>query len=242
MKFIRYSQDKPEYRGVLDGNSITMISGSLFHEYCLTNEKTNLNDVTVLPPLLPKKIIGLRKNYEENKKLPMLFLKPQTSVIAHKDDICLPKNIKVMAEGELGVVIGKKCRNEKEEHALSYVFGYTIANDLTGISADFADNSTPKLFDTFTPIGPVIDTTCGWENLMIKSYLNGELKQSGSTSSMFFKLPYIIAYISSLMTLEAGDIILTGTPSPSFEIRNGDEIKIEIESIGTLINKVVSNE
>lgn len=242
MKFVRYKTDKAEYRGILDGDRITMISGSIFHEYSLSNEKIPLKGVTLLPPILPGKIIGLRKNYEPNDAAPLLFIKPASSVIGPKENIILSKNLdRVMAEGELAAVIGKKCKNVKEEHALSYVFGYTIANDVTGISCNYKDTVTAsKAFDTFSPIGPLIDTSTGWENLEIKTHINGELKQSGNTSSMFFKVPYMISYISSIMTLDAGDVILTGTPSPAVEIKDGDEIEISIENIGTLKSGAVN--
>lgn len=244
MKFIRYQNGKPEYRGVLDGENITMISGSIFHDFALTDEKIKLEGVKILPPVLPSKIIGLRKNYEENKKAPLLFLKPPSSVIPTESSIVIPTTLdRVMAEGELAVIIGKKCRNVKEEHAAHFILGYSIANDVTGISERFEDSYTSsKSFDTFTPLGPIIQTECNIANLEIKTFINGELKQSGSTDAMFFKIPYLISYISSIMTLEAGDVILTGTPSPSVEIKPGDKIEITIGNIGALFNTVISNE
>lgn len=243
MKFIRYQNGKPEYRGVLDGENITMISGSIFHDFALTSEKIKLEGVKILPPVLPSKIIGLRKNYEENKKSPLLFFKPPSSVIPTGGAIIIPTILdRVMAEGELAVIIGKKCRNVKEEHYKNYILGYSIANDVTGISESFEDSyTTSKSFDTFTPLGPVIQTDCEIENLEIKTFINGQLKQSGNTCQMFFKIPYLISYISSIMTLEAGDVILSGTPSPSVEIKHGDRVEIAISSIGTLFNTVVSN-
>lgn len=242
MKLVRYKMDKTEYRGVLDGDQITTISGSIFHEYNLTSEKISLEEVTLLPPILPGKVVGLRKNYEQNDNLPLLFFKPASSVIGPNNNIVLPRCLdKVMAEGELAAVIGKKCKNIKEEHALSYIFGYTVANDVTGISSRFADTvTTSKAFDSFSPIGPIIDTSTIWENLEITTHINGQEKQKGNTSNMFFKVPYMIAYISSIMTLDAGDIILTGTPSPAIEIKDGDLVEIKIENIGTLKSRAIN--
>lgn len=240
MKFIRYRQGKPEYTGVLEGNTIRRISGSVFHEFCLTSEKIPLEEAEILPPILPGKIVGLRKNYEKNEKAPMIFIKPSTSVISAGKDIIVPKTInRAMAEGELALIIGKKCRHVKEEDAGSFILGYTIANDITGISDTFADTATSsKAFDTFSPLGPFINNFQDWWNREIKTFINGRLEQSGSTSGMFFKVPYILAYLSSIMTLMPGDVILTGTPSPSVRIFPGDRVKIEIDGLGFLENGV----
>ena len=243
MKFIRYKKDKPEYRGVLDGGKIKRISGSIFHDYNITDETELLEEVKVLPPVLPSKIIGLRKNYSfENKKLkePLIFMKPASSVIAHNEEISVNNMLeRVYAEAELAVIIGKRCRNVKPEHSMHYILGFTIANDVTGSSERFTETFTAgKYFDTFTPLGPVINTSCLYDSLDIEMFVNGELKQKGNTKDMIFNIPEQIAYLSLIMTLMPGDTVLTGTPSPAAEINDGDVIEIDIQNIGTLTNRV----
>lgn len=238
MKLVRYKTDKPEYRGILDGDKVRRINGSFFLNYGLSEEICHISDVTFLPPVLSGKIIGLRANYDKNINAPLCFMKPRSSLCAHQDKIILPANLeKVKIEGELAVVIGKKCRHVEEHHVGNYILGYTISNDITGFSPDFQESFTcGKWFDTFTPIGPAIDTTCSWQNLEISTRINGKTVQQGNTSQMTFKVPYIISYLSSIITLEPGDVILTGTPSAAVEIHDGDEIEIEIEKLGILKN------
>lgn len=241
MKLLRYKTQKPEYRAILDGDKVRRISGSFFMSYNIENHGEDVKNITFLPPVLSGKIVGLRANYGKNRpQAPLCFMKPRSSLCAHNDKIILPSLLdKVNVEGELAVVIGKKCRNIEERHAAHYILGYTIANDITGLSSAFTESFTcGKWFDTFTPLGPVIDTTCGWENLDISTKINGKTVQQGNTSDMIFKVPYIVSYLSSIITLEQGDVILTGTPSAAVQVHDGDEIEIEIEKIGVLKNTV----
>ncbi len=242
MKFVRYKENKTEYRGVLDDKKIKRITGSFFLDYGVTQDVVNVDDITFLPPVLSGKIIGLRANYDKHLDNPLCFMKPRSSLAAHNDKIIIPKFLdKVNLEGELAVVISKKCRNIKEKNALNYVLGYTIANDVTGLSSKFSESFTcGKWFDTFTPLGPVINTSISWENLEIVTRINGKTVQSGNTNNMFFNVPYIITYLSNIITLDAGDVILTGTPSSAVEIHHNDNIEIEIENIGILKNIAVA--
>ena len=238
MKLLRYKTDKPEYRGILDGDTVKRINGSFFLNYGIGDDKEPLSEIIFLPPVLSGKIIGLRANYDKTVSSPLCFMKPRSSLCAHKDKIIIPSFLeKVKIEGELAVVIGKKCRNVEERHALQHVLGYTVSNDITGFSPDFQESFTcGKWFDTFTPLGPVIDTTTSWENLEITTRINCKTVQHGNSSDMTFKVPYLISYLSKIITLEPGDVILTGTPSAAVEIYDGDEIQIEIENIGILEN------
>lgn len=244
MKFIRYAKGKTQYRGILDGSRIKRINGTIFHDYSLSSESENIDDVTILPPVLPSKIIGFRKNYNGKKEdigEPKIFMKPQSSIIAHNENIILPKNQLVKIEGELAVIIGKKAKNVSECHALQHILGYTVANDITAQQKETDLNvTTGKFFDTFTPLGPCIVTDIDVSDIMINTYKNGELVQSGSTKSMIFDIMYQISYLSNIMTLIPGDIILTGTPNAAVEVQNNDKIDITIDNIGTLTNKCIS--
>lgn len=244
MKFIRYAKGQTQYRGILDGNIIKRINGTIFHDYSLSAETENINDVVILPPVLPSKIIGFRKNYNGKREEigePKIFMKPQSSVIAHNENIILPKNEIVKIEGELAVIIGKKAKNVAECHALQHILGYTIANDITAQQKETDLNVTMgKFFDTFTPLGPYIVTDIDASDIMINTYKNGELMQSGSTKNMIFDIMYQISYLSHIMTLLPGDIILTGTPNAAVEVHHNDKIDITIDNLGTLTNKCIS--
>lgn len=197
----------------------------------------------------PSKIICVGLNYKDHAeelgmvqpKHPIIFLKPVSSIIKNKEKILIPKmSSTIDYEAELAVVIGKKCRNVSEKHALDVVFGYTCLNDVTEREMQKKDGqwTRAKSFDTFCPIGPKIVKNINPNDLKIQSYLNGELKQDSHTSNFIFNVQYVISYISNVMTLEPGDIISTGTPKGVGSMKHNDEIKIVIEKIGTLINFV----
>lgn len=240
MKFIRYAKGQTQYRGILDGNIIKRINGTIFHDYSLSAETENINDVVILPPVLPSKIIGFRKNYNGKREEigePKIFMKPQSSIIAHNENIILPKNEIVKIEGELAVIIGKKAKNVAECHAMQHILGYTVANDITAQQKEADLNVTMgKFFDTFTPLGPCIVTDIDTSDIMINTYKNGELVQSGSTKNIIFDIMYQISYLSHIMTLLPGDIILTGTPNAAVEVHHDDKIDITIDNLGTLTN------
>ena len=244
MKFIRYAKGQAQYRGILDGSIIKRINGTIFHDYSLSAETENINDVVILPPVLPSKIVGLRKNYNGKREdigMPKIFMKPQSSIIAHGENIILPENQTVKIEGELAVIIGKKAKNVAECHAMQHILGYTIANDITAPQKEQDLTVTiGKFFDTFAPLGPCIVTDIDVSDVMINTYKNGELVQSGSTKDMIFDIAYQISYLSSIMTLLPGDIILTGTPSAAVEVHHNDKIDITIDNIGTLTNQCIS--
>ena len=214
MKFIRYAKGQAQYR------------------------------VVILPPVLPSKIVGFRKNYNGKREdigMPKIFMKPQSSIIAHGENIILPENQTVKIEGELAVIIGKKAKNVAECHAMQHILGYTIANDITAPQKEQDLTVTiGKFFDTFAPLGPCIVTDIDVSDVMINTYKNGELVQSGSTKDMIFDIAYQISYLSSIMTLLPGDIILTGTPSAAVEVHHNDKIDITIDNIGTLTNQCIS--
>lgn len=244
MKFIRYKQGKPEYRGILDNDKIIRINGTIYHDYSVTQEIVDIESVDILTPTIPSKIIGARLNYGEKNNLntPKIFMKPQSAIIATKENIVYPSNEKVVKiEGELAVIIGKKCSNVSVEHAMHYVLGFTIANDVT-CTYENADLTVTlgKFYDTFLPIGPYINTDLDISNLNIKTYINNELVQNGNTNEMIFNPLELISYISSITTLLPGDVILTGTPGNACEVNVGDNIKIEIDNLGVLENNIIT--
>lgn len=213
------------------------------------------DEIDFLPPVLPTKIIGLALNYKEHAgelglnvaEEPVLFLKPPSSLIGNRGEILYPTGANYMHyEGELCAVIGKKARKVGAREAIGHVKGFTIANDVT--VRDFITNTfrppvKAKGFDTFCPVGPylvTIDESGDGSDLTITTKVNGEIRQKGSTRELIHPVPELIEYLSDFMTLYPGDIILTGTPKGISPVKPGDEIEIEIERLGRLSNKVVS--
>ncbi|GAB6888067.1 fumarylacetoacetate hydrolase family protein [Desulfothermus okinawensis JCM 13304] len=213
-----------------------------------------LKDIQLLPLVVPSKIICVGLNYKAHARElgmdipeePILFLKPPSSVIGTGENIVYPKMSKnVHYEGELAVVMGKQCKNVSPKDAPEYIFGFTCANDVTARDLQQKDGqwTRAKGFDTFCPVGPWIETDFReLEDLTLKTIVNGEVKQEGKTSDMIVDPFELVSFISSIMTLLPGDVILTGTPPGVGELKVGDEVQIEIEGLGTLINKVVNEE
>lgn len=249
MKIIRFEhQGKTEF-GYLEDDQILIIAGDIFKNPTLTGEQINLKDVKVLYPLLPSKIVCLGLNYRKHvdeigfdlPKEPLIFLKPPSAVIGHLDVIKYPADTeRVDYEGELALVIGKKAKMVKENKALDYVLGCTAANDVS--ARDYQERegqwTRAKGFDTFCPIGPVIATGVDADNLAIMTRLNGKIVQNSNTSDQVFNNAQLVSFVSKVMTLFPGDIILTGTPSGIGPMKKGDEIEIEIEGVGILKNIV----
>jgi len=210
-----------------------------------------LDEVRLLAPCLPSKIICVGLNYrshaEETKlpipSVPLIFLKPSTAVIGPDDRIILPHHSRrVDYEGELAVVIDKKAKDVPEGEAREYVMGYTCFNDVSERYVQREDGqwTRAKGYDTFAPIGPYIETGVDPDDLKVETYLNGELRQCASTSDLIFGVSKLISFISGVMTLLPGDVIATGTPSGIGCVNPGDIIEVKIERIGTLRNFVVS--
>jgi 5-oxopent-3-ene-1,2,5-tricarboxylate decarboxylase/2-hydroxyhepta-2,4-diene-1,7-dioate isomerase len=213
-------------------------------------------EVTWLPPVASfTKMIGLALNYRDHAAEldlqlpphPILFNKNPNTLLGHRGQIVAPANIEYMHyENELVVVIGQRCRRVKPEHARGVILGYTIGNDVT--VRDFVTNFyrppvKAKNFDTFGPLGPVLvtaDEIPDDGNLSLRTYVNGELRQQGHTSDFIYTVPDLIAYLTDFMTLEPGDMIWTGTPKGISHIHPGDQLRLEIDGIGTLENTVIA--
>jgi 2-keto-4-pentenoate hydratase/2-oxohepta-3-ene-1,7-dioic acid hydratase in catechol pathway len=241
-----------EMRWVIsDTDGIYWLEGDPFGTWTRGIEVASLAGVRFLAPCQPTKIIAIGLNYVSHAeevdavvpKEPFFFLKPPSSIVAHGGKVIHPANLsqRVDYEGELAVVMGKSGRDIATREASEYVLGYTCANDVTARDLQRTDPqwTRAKGFDTFCPLGPVIATDVDPSDLMIRTRLNGEVRQEASTSEMVFSVERLISYISAVMTLEAGDVILTGTPAGVGELKPGDRIEVEIESVGTLTNTVV---
>lgn len=250
MKFVRFlTKDRSESIGWIKDEFVGLIEGDLFSEYRRLEANIPVETIKLSVPIVPGKIICLGRNYAEHAKeqgaevpeTPLLFLKPPSSLIADGEVIQLPvQSQQVEHEAELVVVIGKKGKWIPIEQAQKYIFGYTIGNDVTARDLQYKDGqwTRAKGFDTFCPLGPWIETDLDPSDTLITCRVNSELRQMASTSEMVFTVPQIVAYVSSIMTLFPGDVILTGTPAGIGPLEAGDEVEVEIEGIGTLKNSV----
>jgi 2-keto-4-pentenoate hydratase/2-oxohepta-3-ene-1,7-dioic acid hydratase in catechol pathway len=251
MRLVRYTigdAKKSKYGWLLE-NKVGEVSGNVFGRYRRKEAETPLTDVKLLAPSEPSKIICVGKNYVEHAKelgsdvpkVPLIFMKPPSSIISNGDTVILPpQSAQVEHEGELVVVIGKRGRNITAENARKHILGYTVGNDVTARDLQRTDNqwTRAKGFDTFCSFGPWIDTDFDPADAVLTTRVNGQMRQMASTRDMVFNIPTLIAYISSVMTLEPGDLIFTGTPSGVGELKNGDEVVVEIEGLGVLRNSV----
>lgn len=251
--YLRFKYEGQTHYGVQDGEKVKFIKGSILEEFQVTDNEVNIENVTVLPPSEPTKIVCVGLNYKDHAKEvnmelpkePLLFMKPNTTVVGNDDDVLYPKQSKQLDyEAELGIVIGKKAKNVKEEEAKEYISGYTCANDVTARDIQFGDGqwTRGKSFDTFCPVGPGIVEEINEDDTTITLTVNGEIKQKSNLNQLIFSVNYLVSYISSVMTLLPGDIIITGTPHGVGPVNVGDEMTVSIEGIGELTNRVISSE
>jgi len=256
MKFCRFissaggaSSAFPRY-GILEGENVQEISAAPWTEWRGTGRSFPLTSARLLAPVEPKKIVCVGRNYSAHAaelgndvpKEPLIFLKPPSSIVGPSDAIVLPKySQRVEHEGELGLVIGRKCAHlNDQENPLDYVLGYTCVNDVTARDLQKADVqfTRAKGFDTFCPTGPHIESQLHPGDLQVEALVNGEVRQSGRTSLMVFPPPFLVRWISRMMTLEPGDLIATGTPSGVGPLVERDVVDIRIGGIGVLSNPV----
>lgn len=251
MKILRFRQtkDAPPAWGWLGGDRIGIIQGSPFAEFSREDAILPLESAEILSPVDPGKIICIGRNYADHAseheaevpELPLIFLKPPSAVIASGEPIVLPpQSEQVEHEAELVVVIARHAKWIRPEDAGDVILGFTIANDVTARDLQRIDGqwTRGKGFDTFCPLGPWIQTELDPADVLITCKVNGELRQLGSTRDMVFPVSQLVAYISSIMTLERGDVILTGTPAGVGPLKEGDQVSIDIEGIGVLTNPV----
>jgi 2-keto-4-pentenoate hydratase/2-oxohepta-3-ene-1,7-dioic acid hydratase in catechol pathway len=249
VRICRFSFEGNVSFGVVEGDTVAQISAHPFGEIEFTGGQVPLAAVKLLAPTLPSKVVAIGKNYADHAaemggevpEQPLIFLKPSTSVASPGDPITSPPSSeRVDFEGELAVVISRLCRDVPEGRAMDVVLGYTCANDVTARDQQKTDGqwSRAKGYDTFCPLGPWIETDLSPGDLRITTRLNGEVKQDSRTSFIVHKIPKLIAYITSCMTLLPGDVILTGTPEGVGPMLVGDLVEVEIEGIGTLSNPI----
>lgn len=253
MKIVRIDAEAGDITyGAVEPDGIRLFHGSPFFQWERSETLLPITDVKLLAPVIPTKIIAIGKNYPEHAAemgssvptTPILFLKPPTTVIGPLSPIKIPPmSSNVHYEGELAAVMGKVTRKISPEDALGHVLGYTAANDVTARDLQRSDGqwARAKGFDTFLPLGPAIDTEFDpTEPHSITTSVNGSIKQDGLTSDMVFGVADLISFISNVMTLLPGDVILTGTPSGVGPIVEGDRVDVDIEGIGMLMNPVVN--
>jgi len=251
MRIVRFQRDPadPPSWGWINEDRIGIIEGSPFEPFRRREALLLLDKVNLLPPAVPGKIICVGWNYlvhademdTEVPKVPLLFFKPPSSVIGPGQAIRLPpQSNQVEHEGGLAVIIGRQGRWVSSEESTQLILGYSIANDVTARDLQRTDNqwTRSKGFDTFCPLGPWIETEMDSCDCLIKCSVNGQLRQMASTRDMIFPVRELIAFITSIMTLNPGDIILTGTPAGVGKLNPGDEVTVEIEGIGSLTNPV----
>lgn len=240
--------DGPRHGIIVDG-VLHELQGNLFTEFTPGRALRPVAEMPLMAPIQPGKIIAIGRNYAAHAaehgadvpEEPMLFLKPSSALIGPNVPIELPEGVgRIDHEAELAVIISKTARQVNREEALSYVLGYTCANDVSARALQKKDGQwgRAKGFDTFCPLGPWINTDLNPLNVAVRARVNGETKQDSRTSMMIFDVPALIAFISNVMTLHPGDLILTGTPEGVSEIHDGDTVEIEIEGIGVLKNPV----
>jgi 2-keto-4-pentenoate hydratase/2-oxohepta-3-ene-1,7-dioic acid hydratase in catechol pathway len=231
--------------GVCDGEGIQPIAWEPFDETQVAFEKLAIGKVQLLAPVVPSKIIGIGLNYRQHAEEvgmeaasePTIFLKPPSSVLDPGGEIVMPeRSQQVDYEGELAVIIGVEAKGVTPEDALEYVFGYTCGLDITARDLQIEDGqwTRAKGFDTFCPLGPWAETDADPFGLDLSLEVNGEQRQSSNTSMMIFDVPRLVSFLSGIMTLYPGDVIMTGTPSGIGGLASGDLIELTIGGIGTL--------
>ena len=259
MKIVRFKDTtgKAQY-GMIEGDKIALSEGTPLGGLKATGKRVALADVKLLAPIEPVNVLCIGMNYkahvdeqgEKFPKAPILFMKPTTTVIGPGEPVLLPKMapFEVDYEAELALVIGKTARHVSESRALDYVLGYTCAHDVTARDCQFGDGQwiRGKSFETFCPIGPWLETELNPSDVRVQGRLNGQTMQDGSTALMIFSIPFLISYLSRVMTLLPGTVLLTGTPSgvgftrkPPVYLKAGDVFEVEVDGIGILKNPIV---
>jgi 2-keto-4-pentenoate hydratase/2-oxohepta-3-ene-1,7-dioic acid hydratase in catechol pathway len=250
MRIVRYQykNEAPRHGWFLE-EKVGPIDGDIFGEYRRQEAELPLASVRLLAPVQPSKIVCIGRNYAEHAKehaaevpkVPLIFLKPPSAVNNPGDAILLPpQSQQVEHEAELVVVIGKRARNVTTDAASDYIFGYTVGNDVTARDLQRSDGqwTRAKGFDTFCPFGPWVDTEFDPSDAVVTCRVSGQPRQMASTRDMVFNVNMLIAFITSVMTLEPGDLIFTGTPAGVGPLVDGDEVVVEIEGLGKLSNPV----
>jgi 2-keto-4-pentenoate hydratase/2-oxohepta-3-ene-1,7-dioic acid hydratase in catechol pathway len=239
--------------GILEDSQVYPLSQAPYSGIEVNGSARQLESVRLVAPATASKLVCVGRNYAEHAAElgnevppePLIFLKPPTTMIGPDEPVVYPAiSQRVDHEGELAVMIGMRCRNLQEESAERVIFGYTVANDVTARDLQRADGqwTRGKGFDTFAPIGPWIDTDFDPSNKAVRCLVNEQVRQDGNTSLLIYSIARVLAHVTRFMTLEAGDLILTGTPSGVGAVQPGDVMTVEVEGLGKLRNPVIDEE
>ncbi len=249
MRYGRFSHNGRMFHGIVEADTVRELSGSFLSDFTRTDVFHALDDLTVLTPTEPGKIIGVGLNYRSHAEElgmplpddPLVFLKPPSAALRHRGDILCPAMAgRVDYEGELAVVIGRKACRIQPEDVPGILLGATCFNDVTARDLQKKDVqfTRSKSFDTFAPFGPWIETDINPDDVTVRSMLNGRQRQSGRTSDFIFPVNVLVSFVSHVMTLLPGDVITTGTPSGIGPMKPGDYVEVTVEGVGTLYNDV----
>jgi 2-keto-4-pentenoate hydratase/2-oxohepta-3-ene-1,7-dioic acid hydratase in catechol pathway len=265
MRIARFSAGGEVRYGVADSHdetadgelNIAEIAGHPFgpsqDDVKLTGSTYDLADVRLLAPVLPSKVVAIGRNYAEHAREtgseppsePLIFLKPSTSVVGPGDVIVRPSGLseRVDFEGELAIIFGRLCRDVPADRVPEVIFGYTCANDVTARDLQASDGqwTRAKGFDTFCPLGPWIETSIDASDVRLTTTVNGELRQDARTSMLVHDIPTLVSYVTAVMTILPGDVLLTGTPAGIGPLVAGDSVSVSVEGIGTLSNRVADS-
>jgi 2-keto-4-pentenoate hydratase/2-oxohepta-3-ene-1,7-dioic acid hydratase in catechol pathway len=250
VRLVRFRAGERIATGVLEGDHLRPLRGTFFENPLPTGEEVPLSSVRLLAPVIPSKVVAVGRNYPEHAdemgdplpEEPVIFLKPSTAVIGPGDPIPIPPGAgQVDHEGELAVVIGRVARRVRAEDASRFVLGYTCGNDVTARDLQRRDGqwTRAKGFDGFCPLGPWVETELDPTDLWVECRVNGEVRQAARTSQMQFGPAQLVEFVSHVMTLLPGDVILTGTPAGVGPLSPGDRVEVEVEGVGVLENPVV---
>jgi 2-keto-4-pentenoate hydratase/2-oxohepta-3-ene-1,7-dioic acid hydratase in catechol pathway len=252
-RFVRFMDRCGPAYGCVEQERVHLISGTPFGEWAPTGEQRPLDQLELLPPCQPTKMLAVGFNYRDHAEEfhhpiptePNIFLKPLSCLAASGQRVLYPRELthQVEYEAELVVVIGRRARHVSQEEAAGHILGYTIGNDVTArdLQSPTGQWALCKGFDTFGPIGPWIDTEVDpRDGLDIASFVNGERKQHSNTKNLIFDPCFLVSYLSKAMTLEPGDVIFTGTPSGVGPVQPGDVMEMRIQGIGSLVNPVAA--
>jgi 2-keto-4-pentenoate hydratase/2-oxohepta-3-ene-1,7-dioic acid hydratase in catechol pathway len=252
VKILRYKSEGKSQFGILEGDTVYSASGDVFSGLNKVEEVGKYDDLNLDIPIRPGKIIAIGLNYakhvtendptREQPTEPVVFMKPISSLLAHGENIELPDDDNIHYEAELCIVMGRKAKQIKQADWQDYVLGYTAGNDVSHRTFQAKDGQwvRAKGFDTFCPLGPVIETDMDAQNAAVISRLNGEVRQNNNTNDLIFGIPFLLEFITNVMTLEPGDVIMTGTPEGVGPMKPGDTIEVEIGGVGVLSNPVVA--
>lgn len=253
MRIVRYRDGNVARLGILEGDVVRAAGGELFGQLLPREHLGPLADLDLLPPVAPGKIVAVGLNYADHvaesdnaqppPDEPIIFLKPPSSLLGHGGAIVIPPGADpVHEEAELAIVVGRLARNVRRADAYDHILGFTCANDVSARNFQRRDGQwvRAKGFDTFCPLGPCIATDLRADALAITARVNGEVRQRSDTRHLIFDVPFLIEFITGVMTLLPGDVILTGTPAGVSPLAPGDRVEIEIDGIGTLANTVAA--